>query len=266
MRPSPSAPRSPQQLHGHGCRVPGTHTCAHMHAHAHAHARARAHTHSHTHILTRTRTHTHAHTHTHTHARSGFTDLAITYQTPRGDDLDTRLLRANVLKGVLEGTTTAMVNLVNADLLAKNRGIKWVGRARGVGVCGCVRVRLCAPMCVCVRVCVCVRERESECVSACVCMCTRAFACMFVCVHAHAHMCAPVEGKEGGTARTEAPLQCIGGVCAPCGRKGEGGGQRLSLPLWRLPAAAKGRCSNSTLKWVCSQTSKQGRLQCTLWP
>ncbi|GFH10346.1 D-3-phosphoglycerate dehydrogenase, partial [Haematococcus lacustris] len=55
---------------------------------------------------------------------SGFTDVSITYSSPRGDDLDTRLLRANVLKGVLEGTTTAMVNLVNADLLAKNRGIK----------------------------------------------------------------------------------------------------------------------------------------------
>ncbi|KAF5842120.1 D-isomer specific 2-hydroxyacid dehydrogenase [Dunaliella salina] len=52
-----------------------------------------------------------------------FTDMSVIYQTPRGDDLDTRLLRANVLKGVLEGTTTAMVNLVNADLLAKKRGI-----------------------------------------------------------------------------------------------------------------------------------------------
>jgi D-3-phosphoglycerate dehydrogenase len=29
---------------------------------------------------------------------SGFSDLAITYSSPRGDDLDTRLLRANVLK------------------------------------------------------------------------------------------------------------------------------------------------------------------------
>jgi len=57
-------------------------------------------------------------------ACSGFSDMSVIYQTPRGDDLDTRLLRANVLKGVLEGTTTAMVNLVNADLLAKKRGIK----------------------------------------------------------------------------------------------------------------------------------------------
>jgi hypothetical protein len=29
-----------------------------------------------------------------------------------------------MLQGVLEGTTTATVNLVNADLLAKNRGLK----------------------------------------------------------------------------------------------------------------------------------------------
>lgn len=55
---------------------------------------------------------------------AGFTDLAITYSSPRGDDLDTRLLRAMVIKGVLEGTTTSKVNLVNADLLAKNRGLK----------------------------------------------------------------------------------------------------------------------------------------------
>lgn len=54
----------------------------------------------------------------------GFTDISITYSSPRGDDLDTRLLRANILKGVLEGTTLARVNLVNADLLAKNRGLK----------------------------------------------------------------------------------------------------------------------------------------------
>ncbi|MEW5303676.1 MAG: hypothetical protein WDW36_006346 [Sanguina aurantia] len=57
-------------------------------------------------------------------ADSGFTDLTITYSSPRGDDLDTRLLRAMVIKGVLEGITTAQVNLVNADLLAKNRGLK----------------------------------------------------------------------------------------------------------------------------------------------
>jgi D-3-phosphoglycerate dehydrogenase len=29
-----------------------------------------------------------------------------------------------VIKGILEDTTTANVNLVNADLLAKNRGLR----------------------------------------------------------------------------------------------------------------------------------------------
>ena len=54
----------------------------------------------------------------------GFTDVTITYATPRGDDLDTRLLRAMVIKGILEQITTATVNLVNADLLARNRGLR----------------------------------------------------------------------------------------------------------------------------------------------
>ena len=55
----------------------------------------------------------------------------------RADDLDTRLLRAMVIKGILEQITTATVNLVNADLLARNRGMRVVestvpadGRAR----------------------------------------------------------------------------------------------------------------------------------------
>ncbi|GIL50756.1 hypothetical protein Vafri_6902 [Volvox africanus] len=54
----------------------------------------------------------------------GFADIAITYSSPRGDDLDTRLLRAMVIKGVLEDISTARVNLVNADLLARNRGLR----------------------------------------------------------------------------------------------------------------------------------------------
>lgn len=33
---------------------------------------------------------------------SGFTDVYISYTTPRSDDLDTRLLRAMVIKGILE--------------------------------------------------------------------------------------------------------------------------------------------------------------------
>jgi hypothetical protein len=47
-----------------------------------------------------------------------------------------------VLQGVLEGTTTATVNLVNADLLAKNRGLKWVWEGMG-GRRMCCRVRFC---------------------------------------------------------------------------------------------------------------------------
>ncbi|CAL5222438.1 g4801 [Coccomyxa viridis] len=54
----------------------------------------------------------------------GFTDIHLTYNTSRGDDLDTRLLRAMVIKGILEQITTSTVNLVNADLLAKNRGLR----------------------------------------------------------------------------------------------------------------------------------------------
>lgn len=55
---------------------------------------------------------------------TGFTDVKITYHSPRGDDLDTRLLRAMVIKGILEQITTSTVNLVNADLLAKTRGLR----------------------------------------------------------------------------------------------------------------------------------------------
>lgn len=54
----------------------------------------------------------------------GFNDVHITYASPRGDDLDTRLLRAMVIKGILEQITTSTVNLVNADVLAKQRGLR----------------------------------------------------------------------------------------------------------------------------------------------
>jgi D-3-phosphoglycerate dehydrogenase len=56
----------------------------------------------------------------------GFTDLYITYHSHRGDDLDTRLLRAMVIKGILEQTTESTVNIVNADLLAKARGLRLI--------------------------------------------------------------------------------------------------------------------------------------------
>lgn len=54
----------------------------------------------------------------------GFSDIHVTYHSSRGDDLDTRLLRAMVLKGILEQTTESTVNIVNADLLAKARGLR----------------------------------------------------------------------------------------------------------------------------------------------
>ena len=59
-------------------------------------------------------------------ADSGFTDIEITYHSSRGSDLDTRLLRAMVVKGILEQITTSQVNIVNADLLAKKRGLRIV--------------------------------------------------------------------------------------------------------------------------------------------
>lgn len=54
---------------------------------------------------------------------SGISQVEITYSTPRGDDLDTRLLRAMVIKGILETTTASAINLVNADLKAKTYGL-----------------------------------------------------------------------------------------------------------------------------------------------
>jgi len=57
-------------------------------------------------------------------ADSGFTDISLCYSSPRGDDLDTRLLRANVIKGILEQCCETKVNMVNADLLAENRGLR----------------------------------------------------------------------------------------------------------------------------------------------
>jgi D-3-phosphoglycerate dehydrogenase len=59
-------------------------------------------------------------------ADHGFSELEISYTSGRGSDLDTRLLRAMVVKGVLEQITTSQVNIVNADLLAKKRGLKIV--------------------------------------------------------------------------------------------------------------------------------------------
>lgn len=51
--------------------------------------------------------------------------VKVTYASARGpDDLDTRLLRAMITKGIIEPTSNVFVNLVNADFTAKQRGIR----------------------------------------------------------------------------------------------------------------------------------------------
>ncbi|CAM8998807.1 unnamed protein product [Rhodiola kirilowii] len=55
---------------------------------------------------------------------SGIKTVKVTYATSRDpNDLDTRVLRAMVIKGLLESISTSDVNLVNADFLAKQRGL-----------------------------------------------------------------------------------------------------------------------------------------------
>jgi len=48
----------------------------------------------------------------------------VTYKSASPDDLDTRLLRANLIKGLVEHTTNSVVNLVNADLISEQRQLK----------------------------------------------------------------------------------------------------------------------------------------------
>ena len=56
---------------------------------------------------------------------SGVKTVKVTYATSRGpDDLDTRLLRAMITKGLIEPISSVFVNLVNADFTAKQRGIR----------------------------------------------------------------------------------------------------------------------------------------------
>ncbi|KAF9603467.1 hypothetical protein IFM89_036270 [Coptis chinensis] len=56
---------------------------------------------------------------------SGVKTVKVTYASARGpDDLDTRLLRAMITKGLIEPVSSAFVNLVNADFTAKQRGIR----------------------------------------------------------------------------------------------------------------------------------------------
>jgi hypothetical protein len=77
-------------------------------------------------------------------------DITIEYYTPSGDDLDTRVLRANVIKGILEEITTATVNVVNADLLAEQRGLsikEMSMKAEGNCVLASMAVTIAAPSC-----------------------------------------------------------------------------------------------------------------------
>ena len=55
----------------------------------------------------------------------GIKSVKVTYGSARApDDLDTRLLRAMITKGVIEPISDVFVNLVNADFTAKQRGIR----------------------------------------------------------------------------------------------------------------------------------------------
>ena len=51
-------------------------------------------------------------------ASSGLSEVVLTYKGSNKEELDTRLLRANVIKGLVQRDTTASVNLVNADTRA----------------------------------------------------------------------------------------------------------------------------------------------------
>ncbi|KAK7293968.1 hypothetical protein RJT34_16851 [Clitoria ternatea] len=56
---------------------------------------------------------------------SGIKSVKVVYRSARGpDDLDTRLLRAMVTKGIIEPISDTIVNLVNADFIAKQRGLR----------------------------------------------------------------------------------------------------------------------------------------------
>ncbi|XAR72932.1 Phosphoglycerate dehydrogenase [Bertholletia excelsa] len=56
---------------------------------------------------------------------SGVKSVKVTYASARApDDLDTRLLRAMITKGLIESVSSVFVNLVNADITAKQRGLR----------------------------------------------------------------------------------------------------------------------------------------------
>lgn len=56
---------------------------------------------------------------------SGIQSIKIVYKTARDpDNLDTRLLRAMVTKGIIEPISNTIINLVNADFTAKQKGLR----------------------------------------------------------------------------------------------------------------------------------------------
>lgn len=56
---------------------------------------------------------------------AGVKQVKVVYKSTRDDgDLDTRLLRAMITKGLIEPVSSAFINLVNADYVAKQRGLK----------------------------------------------------------------------------------------------------------------------------------------------
>lgn len=56
---------------------------------------------------------------------SGIKSVRVVYNSARDpDDLDTRLLRAMVTKGIIEPISASFVNLVNADFTAKQKGLR----------------------------------------------------------------------------------------------------------------------------------------------
>lgn len=56
---------------------------------------------------------------------SGVKSVRVVYKSARDpDELDTRLLRAMITKGIIEPISASIVNLVNADYIAKQKGLR----------------------------------------------------------------------------------------------------------------------------------------------
>ncbi|XP_072967742.1 D-3-phosphoglycerate dehydrogenase 1, chloroplastic-like [Typha angustifolia] len=56
---------------------------------------------------------------------SGIKGVKVVYTSSRGsDDLDTRILRAMITKGIIEPISSVFINIVNADYTAKQRGLR----------------------------------------------------------------------------------------------------------------------------------------------